>query len=114
MNDYDVELVYDPSIAEEYKREQAQKEANARAAEGVNRLTAQREAMEIREEEDERPEIWRTTAVSTKQLGEFYYDHKYRAIDWRSPEGEEVSLIPEDWKKLAEAIPRILHVLGAE
>lgn len=100
-----VELVYDPEIAEEYRREQEQKKANeeARAA-AKGRL----------EQMADGPEIWRTTAISNDQLGEFYYDRKYRTIDWRNPYGDEVSMPPEDWARLSDRIPQILHVLGAE
>lgn len=100
-----VELVYDPEIAEEYRREQEQKKANeeTRAA-AKGRL----------EQMADRPVIWRTTAISNDQLGEFYYDRKYRTIDWRNPYGDEVSMPPEDWARLSDMIPQILHVLGAE
>ena len=100
-----VELVYDPEIAEEYRREQEQKKANeeARAA-AKGRL----------EQMADGPVIWRTTAISNDQRGEFYDDRKYRTIDWRNPYGDEVSMPPEDWARLSDMIPQILHVLGAE
>lgn len=90
-----VELVYDPSIAEEYRREQAMKNADAE------------DDTPPWEEAAANPEIWRTTAVSNDRMGEFYYDRKYRTVDWRHPAGEEISLVPEDWKKLADIIPHI-------
>lgn len=97
-----VELVYDPEIAEEYRREQEQKKANEQA-----RMEA-----EIREKKE--PVIWQTSAIRNDRLGEFYYDMKYRTIDWRHPAGEEISIPPEDFAALADMIPQILHVLGVE
>ena len=45
-------------------------------------------------------------------LGEFYFDKKYNAVDWRTIEGEEVSLSPAAWRELAEVVPDVLTVLG--
>ena len=45
-------------------------------------------------------------------LGEFYFDKKYNAVDWRTIEGEEVSLSPTGWRELAETLPDVLTVLG--
>lgn len=117
-----VQLVYDPSIAEEYRREQEAKKAAAEAKAEEKEWTPAEEVYgRAEDEEDDQPhlteapaDIWRTTAVSNARIGEFYFDRKYRTIDWRSPEGEEVSLVPEDWKKLADIIPQILHTLGAD
>ena len=47
-------------------------------------------------------------------LGEFYYDRKYRSIDWRTNGGDEVSLGPSCWKLLSELLPEIMKVLGVE
>ena len=118
-----VELVYDPSIAEEYRREQEQKKANEAAkAEAEKEWTPAEEVYgRAEDEKDDAPpweeaeaDVWQTTAIRNARMGEFYFDRKYRTIDWRSPEGEEISLVPEDWKKLADMIPQILHVLGVE
>ena len=92
-----VELVYDPEIAEEYRREQAQKEANTKA----------RQAEEL-------AEGYEATAIRKNGVGEFYYDRAHGTIDWRNEYGEEVSLIPADWTKLAEEIPKMLKILGAD
>lgn len=97
-----VELVYDPDIAEEYRREQEQKKANEAAR------------MEAEIKERKEPVIFQTSAVRNERLGEFYYDAKYRTIDWRHPAGEEISLPPEEFAELADVIPQILHVLGVE
>ena len=55
-----------------------------------------------------------TTAVSHPTLGEFYYDRKYKSIDWRAPDGTEVSLGPVWWKDLIEDMPGIMKVLGVQ
>ena len=92
-----VELVYDPSIAEEYRREHPE-------------LYAKAEDMNIREEEEE---TYQVTAIRCS-VGEFYFDHKHGTIDWRNEYGEEVSLLPVDWKKLGRVIPWMMEKLGAE
>lgn len=84
-----VELVWDESIAEEYRREQAQKATGER-------------------------DLWQTAAVRNSRMGTFYYDEKFKTVDWRSPYGEEISLPPEDWKWLADHIGMILHALGVD
>ena len=55
---------------------------------------------------------YEVTAINHPDLGEFYHDKKYRTIDWRSPDGEEVSLTADLWKQLAEAIPEMMGILG--
>ena len=117
-----VELVYDGSIAEEYKREQEAKkmpkpeELTAEDRERFNeqQLTAQlinqlpKNIINGMDADDVQ-----VTGIRTA-LGEFRYDRPYRTIDWRHEElGEEISLPPEDWMKLAEEIPRVLRLLGA-
>ena len=106
-----VGLVYDPGIAEEYKREQDGK---------IGRSAEILEKQKKKEEEAKGsleygpPEIWQTAAIRNEKLGEFYYDMKYRTIDWRHPSGDEISLPPEDFAALADMIPQILHVLGVD
>lgn len=92
-----VTLVYDQSIAEEYRREQAEKAKQP----------------EPEPERDER-DIWSTAAVRNRKMGTFYYDEKFRTVDWRHPYGEEISLPPEDWKWLGDHIGMILHALGVD
>jgi len=75
------------------------------------RLTVEAEKVNITETPAEEYEV---TAIRKKGIGEFYYDHKFRTIDWRSEIGEEVSMTPADWKKLAEEIPKILRILNAD
>ena len=51
-------------------------------------------------------------AVRHPELGEFYYDQKFASIDWRTPEGDEVSMTPALYVMLAHELPKILNVLG--
>ena len=46
--------------------------------------------------------------------GEFYYDKKFNSIDWRTPEGDEVSLPPVWWKQIVAELPKILRMLGVD
>ena len=50
------------------------------------------------------------SAIRHKNYGEFYYDHDHNCIDWRTPEGEEVSMCVPGVKDLIERLPRILHI----
>ena len=103
-----VELVYDESIAEKYKREQ-----EAKKVEAVDYEAAMKDLKPLNIINGEEAGDVQVTGIRTA-LGEFRYDRPYRTIDWRHEElGEEISLPPEDWKKLAEEIPRVLRLLGA-
>ena len=86
-----VVLVEDPSIAEEYRAEQAEKQ---KITKPVNY-----DGLDI-------------AAIRHPELGEFYYDKKFNSIDWRTEGGDEVSMSPMYWKKLIKELPRILTVLG--
>jgi len=59
------------------------------------------------------PFVYETSAIRIKDLGEFYHDRKFNAIDWRAPDGAETSLSPDGWRNLHDAIPDMLSVLGA-
>ena len=48
------------------------------------------------------------------EFGRFLYDKKHNAIDWTTPEGEEVSMDPVHWRILAKHIPRIVDILQVE
>lgn len=52
------------------------------------------------------------SAVRHPELGEFYYDLKFKCIDWRTHEGDEISMSPQAWKNLYYDLPKILDVLG--
>ena len=66
------------------------------------------------EKEEQVREKLTTTAVSHPNLGEFYFDKKFNSVDWRTPEGDEISLAPGWWKELLEDLPEIMKVLGVE
>lgn len=51
------------------------------------------------------------SAIKHPCLGEFYYDQKFNMIDWRTPEGEEVSMSPKAWKELYLLIPDVMGIL---
>lgn len=104
-----VELVYDESIAEEYRREQEQKKAMA-----VDQLKMAPAPKPVTEIWTLGAEGYAATAIKKDGIGEFYYDRQHGTIDWRNEFGEEISLMPEDWKKLAEEIPKMLKILGVE
>lgn len=53
-------------------------------------------------------------ALRHQDIGEFYYDKKFNSIDWRTPEGDEVSMPPVYWKQLADELPKIMRLLGVE
>lgn len=109
-----VELVYDPTIAEEYRREQAQKEANERVkAEAIKKIKDIPQ-IKVPEHEQDKRYLWTTTAIRNEYLGVFYYDRKYNTVDWRHPAGEEISLPPADWNLLANALPEIMRTLGVD
>jgi len=122
-----VELVYDESIAEEYRREQEQKKANeeARAAENVMEIVEKtsdgiliapkREPMmKVALQPSWDVDGYAATAIKKDGVGEFHLDKRDGSIDWRSEYGEEISLLPADWAKLAEEIPKMLKILGVE
>lgn len=121
-----VELVYDPSIKEEYQAEKAEEEEGTLTdaiqgmTDAANQFFNACEDMGLKMEEPEKPKITRPvnymgldiTAVRHPELGEFYYDKKFNSIDWRTEGGDEVSMSPMYWKKLIKELPRILTVLG--
>jgi len=59
-------------------------------------------------------EGYTTTAIKKGGVGEFYYDKKHGTIDWENEYGEEISLLPADWVRLGEEIPKMLKLLGVE
>lgn len=62
-------------------------------------------------EEEKRTDLWRTTAIRNEELGEFYYDTRLKSLDWRHPDGEEISMPPDVWRKLLYALPGIMMAL---
>ena len=51
------------------------------------------------------------SAIRHPQLGEFYYDQKFGMVDWRRPEGDEISMSPKNWKELYLLIPDVMGIL---
>lgn len=125
-----VELVYDESIAEEYRKEQMNKAEEQKEPKAGTEWTDAAEvygiAVDAEEDRPIRPQKARNvingveaedaqvTAIRFQGLGEFYFDSKYGTIDWRSEVGEEISLTPADWAVLANRIPEMLKLLGAD
>lgn len=54
------------------------------------------------------------TAIRHKSFGEFYHDHDHNCIDWRTPEGDEMSLSLQGWKDLIAELPGLLKILGVD
>ena len=54
------------------------------------------------------------SAIRHKNFGEFYRDFDHNCIDWRTREGDEVSLSTQGWKSLVEELPELLKLLGVE
>lgn len=54
----------------------------------------------------------RITAIRYPGIGEFYFDMRFKTIDWRSEFGEEISLTPEHWEALEKIIPKMMKQLG--
>ena len=98
-----VDLVYDPEIAEEYKREQAQKAANAAArAEAEKKCTVPLNY-----------DGFYVTAVRAP-YGEFHYDKKHDLLEFKGAGGKEVSYSPMSWKIIIEDVKKIMKILGVE
>ena len=57
-------------------------------------------------------ESLRVTAICDPDLGEFYHDRKFKCMDWRLEDGDEVSLSVGGWHRLIEKLPEILKILG--
>ena len=57
---------------------------------------------------------YQTVAIRHPNLGVFYYDQKFHCIDWRSEEGDEISLSLQAWSELHKDLPEIFKRLGVE
>ena len=55
-----------------------------------------------------------TVSAIRTDLGEFYYDKKFDRLDWRTIEGEEISMSPAAWFRLYEMIPEVMGILEVE
>ena len=68
---------------------------------------------QLKVEEDRKDSEWSYPAIRHKAFGEWYFDRDHNRIDWRTPEGDEVSFTPDGWKRLmAEILPRVMKELG--
>ena len=68
---------------------------------------------QLKVEEDRKDSEWSYPAIRHKAFGEWYFDRDHNRIDWRTPEGDEVSFTPDGWKRLmAEIMPRVMKDLG--
>ena len=72
------------------------------------------EIVETPEQPKATVKAYKVTGIRTENFGEFYYDRKFNSIDWRTEEGDEVSLPPIGWKNLMQEMPDILKALGVE
>lgn len=67
-------------------------------------------------EKPKRPEKaqpdYEITALRHKNFGEFYFDHDHNRVDWRTPEGDEMSLSVEGWRKFFQIVPDLMKRLG--
>ena len=52
------------------------------------------------------------TAIRHKIFGEFYHDVDHNCVDWRTIEGDEMSMKIPAWKNLVKELPEILKMLG--
>ena len=58
---------------------------------------------------------WTIPAIRHKVFGEWYYDREHNRIDWRTPDGDEVSFSPDGWNRLMnEVLPEAMKRLGVE
>lgn len=64
-------------------------------------------------EDQKQDSEWSYPAIRHKAFGEWYFDRDHNRIDWRTPEGDEVSFTPDGWKRLmAEILPKVMKELG--
>ena len=70
------------------------------------------EIVETPEKPKEPVKVYTVTGIRVENFGEFYYDQKFNSIDWRTEEGDEISLPPIGWKNLMHEMPDILKALG--
>ena len=89
-------------------------DAMKKVAETPEKLTLQGGVnYQLKVEEDRKDSEWSYPAIRHKAFGEWYFDRDHNRIDWRTPEGDEVSFTPDGWKRLmAEILPRVMKDLG--
>jgi len=60
------------------------------------------------------PEEYEFTAIRHKNFGEFYFDHDRNCIDWRTPEGDEMTLSVDGWKRFFKTAPALIKRIGVK
>ena len=96
-------------------RKPAEKPATVKVDGALRIETPEAEKIEIVEAPEVQPMTYdgmEVSALRHPDLGEFYFDKKYNSIDWRTPEGDEISLGPAWWKQLISDLPKIMKLLG--
>ena len=89
-------------------------EATSGVVETPEKLTLQGGVnYQLKVEEDRKDSEWSYPAIRHKAFGEWYFDRDHNRIDWRTPEGDEVSFTPDGWKRLMdEILPKVMKDLG--
>lgn len=54
------------------------------------------------------------SAIRHKKFGEFYHDFDHNCVDWRTPEGEEVSMSIPGIVELYKIFPALMKQLEVE
>ena len=69
---------------------------------------------QLKVQEDRKKDIaWTIPAIRHCVFGEWYYDQEHNRIDWRTPEGDEISFSPDGWKQLInDVLPDAMKRLG--
>ena len=69
---------------------------------------------QLKVQEDRKKDIaWTIPAIRHCVFGEWYYDQEHNRIDWRTPEGDEISFSPDGWKQLInDVLPEAMKRLG--
>jgi len=71
------------------------------------------EFVDMTDKDAEFEEDCSVAAIRISDMGEFYFDQKFNSLDWRY-EGEEISMHPLAWKRLAEILPKVFKKLGVD
>ena len=109
--DEDAEPKIDLTIRSEELAEKPKKEKKPRKIRAEDVMKAP-EAEEVAISAPVFCETLHVSAVRDEQIGEFYYDAKYQTLDWRAPDGTEVSLLPQTWHDVAVKLPDVMKILG--
>ena len=72
------------------------------------------EIVETPEKPKQPVKAYKVTGIRTENFGDFYFEQKFKSIDWRTEEGDEIGLPPIGWKNLMQEMPDILNALGVK